>query len=213
MFVNRASAVARPAPTLDDPGVPEDGTDWLLKLDYEQTMATYRQFADIRFKLLAFVPALSAAAVGLLTAATAGGWTTAAVGVVGFVVALGIVVYDQRNTQFYNGAISRAQHLERLLDLAAFEGDLAPGLFGSRKSHRTRHFLGLEVSHGLGLALVYSAVLGAWAFAATYPAGNDGRRWLPALLAILVGGAALVQLLLNDSRLGRRPPAGHEPRA
>jgi len=37
------------------------------KLDYEQAVDTYRQLADIRFKLLAFVPTLSGAAVALLS--------------------------------------------------------------------------------------------------------------------------------------------------
>lgn len=37
--------------------------------DYEQTLQTYRQLVDIRFKLLAFVPAFSGSAVTLLTTA------------------------------------------------------------------------------------------------------------------------------------------------
>jgi hypothetical protein len=37
-----------------------------LKLDYEQTHQLIRMFTDIRFKLLAFVPTLTGAAVALL---------------------------------------------------------------------------------------------------------------------------------------------------
>ena len=169
-------------------------------------MAIYRQFADIRFKLLAFVPALSAAAIALLTSADVSGWATTAFGVIGLVITLGIVIYDQRNSQFYNGSVGRAQHLEKMLAFPQFGTDDAPeepGLFGSRDFHRKLHILGLRVSHGLGLALVYSAVLGAWAFAAALPAGGSGHRWVPAAVALVVGASALVQLLLNDKKLRR----------
>jgi hypothetical protein len=41
-----------------------------LKVDYEQTLATYRMLADIRFKLLAFVPTISGAVIALLSSKT-----------------------------------------------------------------------------------------------------------------------------------------------
>lgn len=174
----------------------------LLKLDYERTLATYQQFAEIRFKLLAFVPALSAAAIALLTTADVSGWTTSTLGATGFVVTLGIVLYDQRNTQFYNGAISRAQHLEVELGLKRFEDDEHFGLFGSREDHRDRRLLGLPVRHGLGLGLVYSAVLGAWMFAALLPMAPN-HPWIGALGATIVAGVLLVQFEWNDGRLKR----------
>lgn len=174
----------------------------LLKLDYERTLATYQQFAEIRFKLLAFVPALSAAAIALLTSAHVSGWTTSMLGAAGFVVTLGIVVYDQRNTQFYNGTISRAQHLEIQLGLRRFEGDEHFGLFGSRDDHQRRRLLGLPVRHGLGLGLVYSAVLGGWMFATLLPAARN-QPWIAALGATLVAAVLLAQFELNDGKLQR----------
>jgi hypothetical protein len=42
-----------------------------IKVDYEQTLATYRMLADIRFKLLAFVPTISGAAITFLSSKTA----------------------------------------------------------------------------------------------------------------------------------------------
>jgi hypothetical protein len=174
----------------------------LLKLDYEQTLATYQQFAEIRFKLLAFVPALSAAAIALLTSAHVSGWTTSTLGATGFIVALGIVLYDQRNSQFYNGAISRAQHLEIQLRLRRFEDDTHFGLFGSRDDHPRRRLLGLPVRHGLGLGLVYSAVLGAWMFATLLPLAPN-HAWIAALGATLVAAVFLAQFELNDNKLKR----------
>ena len=44
-----------------------------IKLDYEQTCQQIRAFTDIRFKLLAFVPTLTGAAVALLSRALTSG--------------------------------------------------------------------------------------------------------------------------------------------
>jgi len=50
------------------------GSDWdRLKLDYEETTRQFRSFADVRFKLLAIVPALLGAGLfGLFS--LDGGW-------------------------------------------------------------------------------------------------------------------------------------------
>jgi hypothetical protein len=55
--------MARASPRNYDRGM--DRSD--LWADYEQTLETYRQLVDIRFKLLAFLPAFSGVAVTLLT--------------------------------------------------------------------------------------------------------------------------------------------------
>ena len=44
--------------------------DEKLKLDYEQTIAYYHHLADSRFKLLALVPIVTGAAIGLLSEGT-----------------------------------------------------------------------------------------------------------------------------------------------
>jgi hypothetical protein len=41
-----------------------------LQLDYQQTIDQFKMLADIRFKLLAFVPTLAGAATALLTGLT-----------------------------------------------------------------------------------------------------------------------------------------------
>lgn len=170
-----------------------------LRLDYEQTLETYRQLAEIRFKLLAFVPTLSAIAVTLLTNADLDGTEKGALGGVGFLVTLGIVLYDQRNTQFYNGAISRAQLLEDKLNLDRFETDDHRGLFGSRDDHPRRRFLALPVRHDLGLALIYSAVLGAWVFGAVL-GGTDSTS-----AAVAAGGGFAAIAFLQFEWLDGQP--------
>ncbi len=44
--------------------------DEKLKLDYEQTVAYYHHLADSRFKLLALIPIVTGAAIGLLSGST-----------------------------------------------------------------------------------------------------------------------------------------------
>ena len=172
----------------------------LLKLDYAETLETYRQFVDIRFKILAFIPTLSGIAVALLTSSEIGKAQTVAISALGFIVSLGIVIYDQRNSQYYEAAISRAQQLEDVLQLPAFSGEAKRGLFGSRESHEEKSFFGvkgLRVSHGLGTALIYSPVMGAWVFA-----GVDGiwpdHAWLAAGIGAVVGVIFLLELLRLD---------------
>jgi hypothetical protein len=172
-----------------------------LELDYTETLATHRQLAEIRFKLLAFVPTLSGIFVGLLTSARLDGWEQVGLAALGFVVTVGIVLYDRRNTQFYNGAISRAQHLEQQLELDKFEGDENVGLFGSRKDHRKRRLFGLPVRHDLGLDLIYGAVLGAWVFAAVAAADNAG-------LALSAGLAVATAFVVTEQWSELRKLAG-----
>jgi hypothetical protein len=176
--------------------------DW-RQLDYEQTLQTYRQLAEIRFKLLALVPTLSGIAVALITSATLERSQKAALAALGFVVVLGIVIYDQRNSQFYNGAIGRAQFLECELGLASAPGDEAGGLFRSREGHPTLHLFSLPVRHGLGLALIYSPVFGAWVFAGVY-AIWPSHAWLAAISGAAVTALFLGELLRLDGMSVRR---------
>jgi hypothetical protein len=66
-----------------------------LRADYEQTNQQIGMLADIRFKLLALVPTLTAAAA-LLTTATVAHGTVLAVGILGFITVFAIAMYDLR---------------------------------------------------------------------------------------------------------------------
>lgn len=125
---------------------------------------------DVRFKLAAFVPALTGAAVALLTKSSLPWWSQSALALGGLVFVLGIVLYDLRNSQHYNSAVGRAEMLEQRLYLDTAEEDTHPGLFGSRndtsrrmaESDRDWMFGILPVKHTPALAFIYSATLGAW---------------------------------------------------
>jgi hypothetical protein len=103
-----------------------------LKLDYEQTCQQIRAFTDVRFKLLAFVPTLTGAAVALLSNVD-NRWTVLAVGLLGLFVTIGIVFYEMRNTVLYDAAIHRAKWLEVSLNLPILTyGKEKGGLFRER---------------------------------------------------------------------------------
>ena len=79
-----------------------------LELDYEQTLATWRMLVDLRFRLLAFVPAIAGVLVAL--AGRSPSAASALVAVLGLTALFGIIMYDLRNSQFHDAA-SNCQYL------------------------------------------------------------------------------------------------------
>jgi hypothetical protein len=134
-----------------------------LKMEYEQVNTNFRMLADIRFKLLALVPTLGGAAVYVLSKIV----TDKQVGeseylvaflisLIGFAATLGILFYDQRNTELYNALIGRATDLEKLLN------------FQQRPPRGRFLFNRFSMGHDAGLAMIYGPVLGAWFFPIAY---------------------------------------------
>lgn len=164
------SGVQRSAENSDRTQLQLDHDKWLK--DYELTHAYFKFLAEIRFKLLAFVPTLSGVAVALL-AKSSDKEVALPLGLLGFVVTLGIIIYELRNTVFYDAAIHRAKWLELLLGLPlCTQQEQVGGLFNERpasKPHSTKHdrtikLFGITVKHDRGLAIIYGAALGGWVF-------------------------------------------------
>lgn len=86
-----------------------------LRRDYEQTMAVWRMLVDTRFKLLAFVPPITAA-IGALAGQHPSA-SSAMVAAAALAALFGIVGYDLRNTAFHDAAVHRARELERRLGM------------------------------------------------------------------------------------------------
>ena len=73
----------------------------LLRLDYQQTIGLLAGISDVRFKLLALVPTLSGAAVAVLGRPSSSA-ELLAVGAIGLIATLGVLLYELRNTQLYD---------------------------------------------------------------------------------------------------------------
>lgn len=175
-----------------------------LKLDYDQTTDLIRTLTDVRFKLLAFVPTISGAAVALLSHGRSSA-ELLAVGIVGLAATLGIVVYELRNTQVYDYAVLRAQQLEALLGfVSVFHVKETGGLFSERPGRSVRIFGLAAVGHDRGLSLVYSASLGGWTYLVAWGAlralGVGEPQKAGGAIGVILGVAVLIEFLRIDGR-------------
>jgi hypothetical protein len=179
--------------------------DEALRFDYGETTQVIRQLSDIRFRLLALVPTIAAAAVGLLSK-PASPLQRFAVGIVGFVATLGIFVYELRNSQIHDAAVGRASFLEQRLGLPSARGATTPGGIYSERPATSVRLLGfLPVWRDTGLALVYAVALAAWAYLIVWgflalEHASHAARW-GALAGLVVGVVVLVQMArLSNTR-------------
>lgn len=130
---------------------------------YQQVCNNYHQLTDVRFKLLAFVPAMAGTAIALISkdliAFEASPMPRLIVAVLGFLVTLGIFFYDQRNSQLYNALVKRGKDLEDELNIN--------GPFSQRQPRSLKLFGLVTIWHDRGLSLIYGSILGAWVFPIT----------------------------------------------
>jgi len=176
----------------------------VVQIDYQWTNDQIKLLTDIRFRLIAIASPLVGTAVTLLSAQTLGtpsaaptqpaaaAVLTAAVALFGFMVTLGVVLYDLRNSQLYNALVHRAKILEGVLGCVGSGAetmarppsakkkspDARPrikdphpvrdfadqGGLHTQRAGRYGTFLSFEISHGSGLSMIYSALLSSWVF-------------------------------------------------
>ena len=136
-----------------------------LRLDYQQTNEYIKLLTDIRFKLLVFTPVISGITFAFSEYILNEKGIIFIAGILGFVATLGIIIYDQRNSQLYDKAIHRATCLERMLKFPCFGTEKRDGGLFNERPKRNRELLGLIlIWHDRGLALVYGASLCGWSF-------------------------------------------------
>ena len=155
-----------------------------LELEYGQINDNFRFLADVRFKLLAFLPTLGGIAVFVLSGVGLQAGESPApaaperllvvllVSLLGFLATLGITLYDQRNSELYNALIHRAKYLETQFGVRGAPGGLKQVSSGgqlSERPQRARHLI-FPAGHDLALALIYGPLLGAWFFPMLYAA-------------------------------------------
>ena len=137
--------------------------DERLRFDYEQTTGQISALTDVRFKLLGTVPTVALAAVGVAGAhpSTAG---LVAVGLLGLVATVGILLYELRNTETLAAALYHVRDVARLLDLDVARGRNDPDQVIRPSSRRHRLFGTVTVDQDQALGLVYGAALGGWSY-------------------------------------------------
>jgi hypothetical protein len=84
--------------------------------DYARTVEVFALLADIRFKLLAFVPSIVGATIALASRQE-DQRVFVSVALLGFGATLGILLYELRYSELYNDAAHRASVVERELGL------------------------------------------------------------------------------------------------
>jgi hypothetical protein len=142
-----------------------------LIAEYAEVCNNFRMLTDIRFRLLAFLPIASAAAVvaALVTVMK----TEVPVGIelavglalslFGLVATIGLATYNARNDQLYFELVRRGAAIERNLNLP-------DGTFANRPGTWRRVVLpgGIEweIDHGTAVRTIYRASITLWLFGA-----------------------------------------------
>jgi hypothetical protein len=174
-----------------------------LRLDYDRTTELVQSLLDTRFKLLALVPTIAGAAVGLVGTPRPAA-ELLGIGVLGLVATVGILLYELRNSEILEGMLQHAKVLERVLGLEVGPRVHGPeGLLSLRAGDRGR-FLGVaSATHERALGLVYGAALGGWSYLVGW-----GLLAALDLSSAQEGGAAIgavagLAVLWDIERLGR----------
>lgn len=178
-----------------------DRVDVLLA-EYTRTSEVQKLLVDIRFRLLALVPTLTAIGVSVLKEQRD---LRLGVGVLGLVVTLGVVMYEIRNSQIHDAAVHRIKNLSVWLDLPA--GGLRPAPF---------RLLGVAmVWHDRALGIIHGACMGAWAALVAYslPGWPREREWLLAGVAVAVAAVVYEEIIRinkasQKSLVDVLPPSG-----
>jgi hypothetical protein len=121
-----------------------DGPAWgdraATERDHAATSDLYKTLVDIRFKLLTFVPTVTAVAVGIVAMnqdkVSADQWVT--VGAIGFIATMALVVYEVRNSLLHDCAIHRIKHLERILGFRPSSTPRSPSVVETAAGRKPR---------------------------------------------------------------------------
>jgi hypothetical protein len=181
--------------------------DELLRLDYAQTASLLRELAEVRFKLLAFVPTVAGTAVAFLRNPGSAG-ELLGVGLVGLAATIGIYVYELRNSQLYSNALDRAVALEGRLGMISVAGSTGPGGPFTERPPADRRLAGFfGLTRGTGLATVYGAAIGGWAYLVAWGllrlADASHARGFGAAVGIVIAFATVAEA----QRVLAKPPS------
>lgn len=129
-----------------------------LKIEYDYTVKYIFYLGNTRFTLLGFLPFATGVAFSFSNPES-NPINSLIIGILGLITSIGVLFYDQRNTEIYNDLIGRAKMLEAEMYLTKNEGT-----FQNRSKRIRRLFDRFEIWHDKGLAFIYSIVLWTWMF-------------------------------------------------
>lgn len=144
---------ASPLPTMgsnhEKPRPKDDELQILLNL-YDTAVSGWRTLTDVRFKLLALLPALSVLAWSQIIRDGVPEIGRSLIAVAGLAISIGLWIYDTRNDGLYNELISRARRIELELgvDTGMFRGRPKPS--------------GFWIRHGVATGVIYGTVILGW---------------------------------------------------
>ena len=164
-----------------------------LSKEYGEVCNTFRTLTDIRFKLLAFLPIVAAAAVAALTGNAAEQRPTVmlALSLFGLIVTIALVTYNARNDQLYDDLVARAADIERSLNIP-------DGAFANRARPWLRIPLLIQwkivikwkIDHRTAVSTIYGASIALWLFgvlrSGLYVFYGKNAPWWTNLVAIAI---------------------------
>jgi len=178
-----------------------------LESDYRATTEYFRELAGSRFKLLALVPSAAGVAVALADLGPPSPRLTV-LGLFGFLVTMGVLFYDIRNTQFYDALQLRAKCLEAHLAFPRLTNRhfQRGGAFLDRPRRERKLFGLFTIWHDRGLAIVYCSSLAVWSylslaglFGIPFDRHASTYAWLSICLPVVVWLIFFVQLQVYDN--------------
>ncbi|HUX88438.1 MAG TPA: zinc ribbon domain-containing protein [Chloroflexota bacterium] len=159
---------ASPLPMLRTSAPPEYRSEILFTI-YKEVSASWRTLTDVRFRLLALVPAMSTVIWVFLFdpgkfpydtgSPKPGGmffaFLASLVSLFGLVVIIALHVYERRNSELYDDLISRGRRIE-------LELGVDTGQFLGRLESTKHYFGGILVKHDHAIDTIYRMTIGGW---------------------------------------------------
>ena len=181
-----------------------------LKLDYQQTNMYINMLANGRHLPLTLLPALTGAAITILTRFD-NPRTVITLGLIGIFISFGLILHDIQIAAQHSAAVYRAESIERLLKLPAFKDEQKGGLFNETPNHivltqpeSSKKPMGLR--HRNFVSLIYGVVIGGWMHVLVHAFIRSlAFGWQPSEVATDLGSTvlAVAVAVLTTRRLSR----------
>lgn len=176
---------------------PEPISSENLRTMYRELCTSYRAIDDFRGKLLGFLPLASGTGIFLLihdpSKQDVANAALLPIGLFGLLVTLGLFIFEIYGTRRCAHLIVFGQSLEKHLHV---EGQFTHRPLGLRTAGKSPIGISRFVSEPLASGVIYSSVLGAWAFLISFNSGKALQVWHGAWIvpiAVFIVGIGISQ--------------------